>query len=201
MCQCIHPTMGCMPKPDDRGAITVLLKRMISGDAAAGDELMPHVYEELRRLAAHYLHNERPDHTLQATALVHEAYLRLVSTRDTDIENRAHFFAVAARIMRQVLVDHAREHCAAKRGGAAKRVEFEEGLIFSEDQYEFVLDVNRALDRLAERDEQEARIVEMRFFGGLTEEEVALVLGVSSRTVRRDWNHAKAWLAAEMASA
>jgi RNA polymerase sigma-70 factor, ECF subfamily len=174
------------------GDITQLLARMAGGDRRAEDELLPIVYTQLRALAEHFLRSERRDHTLQATALVHEAYLRLLGGGQVSWQNRAHFFAIAARTMRRILVDHARNLNAGKRRGV--KVSLESALVFSEDQSGELLDLDRALDRLAEWDARQARVVELRFFAGLSEEEAAEVLGVSQRTVKRDWQMAKAWL-------
>jgi RNA polymerase sigma-70 factor, ECF subfamily len=175
-----------------QGEVTQLLARLAGGDRCAEDELLPIVYEQLRALAAHFLRSERRDHTLQATALVHEAYLRLIGGGQVSWQNRAHFFAIAARTMRRVLVDHARGINAGKRRGI--KVSLDSALVFSEDQSGELLDLDRALDRLAEWDPRQARVVELRFFAGLSEEEAAEVLGVSQRTVKRDWQMAKAWL-------
>lgn len=161
-------------------------------DAAAG--LMPLVYDELRRLARGYLQRERPDHTLQATGLVHEAYLRLVDQTTTSWQNRAHFFGVAAQLMRRILVDHARRHRRAKRGGDQTKVEFDEALAPSASRSVDVIALDDALQDLAKLNPQHSQIVELRFFGGLTIEEVAEVLGVSQRTVQREWRMARAWL-------
>ena len=161
-------------------------------DTAAG--LMPLVYDELRRLARGYLQRERADHTLQATGLVHEAYLRLVDQTTTTWQNRAHFFGVAAHSMRQILVDHARRHGTAKRGGAQTKVEFDEALAPSASRSLDVIALDDALHELAALNPQHSRIVELRFFGGMTIEEVAEVLDVSPRTVQREWRVARAWL-------
>ena len=161
-------------------------------EAAAG--LMPLVYEELRRLARSYLQRERPDHTLQATGLVHEAYLRLVDQKTTTWQNRAHFFGVAAQLMRRILVDHARRHRAEKRGGEWTKVEFQEALAPSASRSLDVIALDDALQDLANLNPQHSQIVELRFFGGLTTEEVAEVLDVSPRTVQREWRMARAWL-------
>ena len=161
-------------------------------DAAAG--LMPLVYDELRRLARSYLQRERPDHTLQATGLVHEAYLRLVDQTTASWQNRAHFFGVAAQLMRRILVDHARRHRRAKRGGDHTKVEFDEALAPSVSRSLDVIALDDALQDLVKLNPQHSQIVELRFFGGLTIEEVAEVLGVSPRTVEREWRMARAWL-------
>jgi len=177
--------------------VTALLARWKAGDQAALESLVPLVYKELREIARYHLQRERPEHTLQSAALVNEAYLRLVDQRPFDTDNRAHFLAVASRLMRQILVDHARSHRAAKRG-ADLRVELDTALLPPQLPNRDVLALNDALDDLTRLDAQQGRIVEMRFFGGLATEEIALVLGVSASTVKRDWNVAKAWLTREM---
>lgn len=158
---------------------------------------MPLVYEDLRAVAHHYLQRERPGHTLQSAALVHEAYLRLVSSGPTPTENRAHFVAVAARLMRQILVDHARAHDAVKRGADCK-IELGEAIESAQLPRRDLVALDDALSTLARRDEQQSRVVELRCFGGLTIEETAEVLRISPATVKRDWNMAKAWLSREM---
>lgn len=159
---------------------------------------MPHVYDELRALAANYLRRERPDHTLQPTALVHEAYLKLMQRATLDIRNRTHFFALASGAMRQILVDHARAHRALKRGGGWQRIAVDESLGVRDGRFEDVLELDEALTKLAERDARAARIVELRFFGGLTEPEVAQEMEMSERWVRKQWAFARAWLRREM---
>jgi RNA polymerase sigma-70 factor (ECF subfamily) len=154
---------------------------------------MPLVYDELRALAESYLQRERPDHTLQATALVHEAYIRLIKQEDVDWQNRAHFFAVAAQAIRRILVDHARGHQSAKRGGDRKRVHLDQDLALPGPDLE-LLALDEALGELAHLHERQARIVELRFFGGLSLKEIAEYLGLSSRTVDGDWHMARAWL-------
>ena len=161
-------------------------------------ELMSAVYRELRRLAAYYLRQERAGHTLQPTALVHEAYLHLAAQKGADWQNRAHFFSAAAQAMRRILVDYARERRAQKRGGDRQRVPPDEAFTFAEERSEDLLALDGALEKLAGLDPRQSRIVELRFFGGLTEAEIAEVLGVSEKTVKRDWSVAKAWLYAEM---
>jgi len=178
--------------------VTVLLEQLASGNQNALAELIPLVYDELRRLAAYYLRQERSDHTLQATALVHEAYLQLVGQRNVDWKNRNHFFGVAAHLMRRILLFHARQHCAAKRGGGARRISLDETAIFSQAQAEEMVLLDELLTRLATLDPQQARIVELRFFAGLSVEETAEHLNISAATVKRDWAMAKAWLAREM---
>jgi RNA polymerase sigma-70 factor, ECF subfamily len=180
--------------------VTVLLKEISSGNRDALAKLVPVVYDELRRLAAYYLRQERSDHTLQATALVHEAYLRLVDQRHMDWNNRNHFFGVAAHLMRRILLMHAREHRAAKRGGAAQKISLDETAIFSPAQAEELVYLDELLTRLAALDAQQERVVELRFFAGLSVEETAELMGISPATVKRDWAMAKAWLAREMGS-
>ncbi len=180
--------------------MTVLLAKWQGGNEEALQALIPLVYKELRALAHHYLRAERPGHTLQSTALVHEAYLRLVGQRPVQIQNRAHFVGIAAKLMRQILVDYARRRRAAKRGPEC-RVELDEsigGLDVAEKQGVDVLALDDALIQLSRRDVQQGRIVEMRFFGGLTVEETAEALDISAATVKRDWTMAKAWLTREM---
>jgi len=178
--------------------VTVLLQRYSEGDTNALAELMPLVYSELHRLASSYLRRERPDHTLQTTALVHEAYLRLVDQKDAHWKGRDHFLAVAAQAMRRILVDYARRHKAAKRGAALPKLSLEGAVAVSEDQSESLLLIDRLLTRLATIDPQEVRIIELRFFAGLSVEETADVLGVSPTTVKREWSVARKWLAREM---
>ena len=161
-------------------------------DAAAS--LMPLVYAELRRLARQYLQRERGDHTLQPTALVHEAYLRFAGQKQAQWKNRSQFFAVASQLMRRILVDHARAHRAEKRGGDLQRIELNEGLLQPEERAANLLALDDALTELATIDARKSRVVELRFFGGLTVEETAEAMGLNSATVRRDWTFAKAWL-------
>jgi RNA polymerase sigma factor (TIGR02999 family) len=181
-----------------RAEATTLLTASTTGDAKATDKLMPLVYAELRRLAAHYLRGERPDHTLQPTALVNEAYLELISEKDRTWQNRAHFVGVAARVMRRILVDHARTRRAIKRGGLELKVPLDEAFVMTYQRSEELLAVDEALTRLAAHDAQQSRIVELRFFGGLSVEETAEVLTISTATVKRDWNVARAWLYREL---
>jgi RNA polymerase sigma factor (TIGR02999 family) len=178
-------------------AVTELLVRWRAGDQEALQDLIPLVYEELRIIARRHMQAERPGHTLQSHALVHEAYLRLIDQRPFDTRNRAHFLAVASRLMRQILVDHARRHGAAKRG-ADQRTEIDGSMGLPRTPRVELAALDDALKSLAELDEQQARIVEMRFFGGLAIEEIAEVLGSSRSTIKREWNVAKAWLAREM---
>jgi len=177
--------------------VTRLLAELHSRNEDAVAKLVPLLYGELRRLASYYLRRERPEHTLQPTALVHEAYLRLVD-QDVQWRNRSHFFAVAAQLMRRILVDYARSHRAAKRGGVATKISLEEGIAVSKERAGDLVALDEALNRLASIDPQQGRIIELRFFGGLTVEETAEVLGISPATVKRDWNVAKAWLSREM---
>ena len=177
--------------------VSELLIRWKAGDQEALEDLVPLVYKELRDIARHHLQRERPGHTLQSAALVHEAYLRLIDQRPFDTENRAHFLAVASRLMRQILVDYARTHGAAKRG-ADRIVELDASLILPQVRSTDVVALDDALSGLSKLDEQQGRIVELRFFGGLATEEIAEVLGISPSTVKRDWNVAKAWLTRQM---
>jgi RNA polymerase sigma factor (TIGR02999 family) len=178
--------------------VTQLLARWSVGDRAALDRLVPAVYGELRRMAARYLRKERPQHTLQPTALVHEAFVKLVDQRDVRWQNRAHFFGVAAQLMRRILVDHARERDAEKRGGGAACVPLSDSLAIAPSDHIDILAVDDALNRLGEIDPDQVRIVELRFFGGLTVEETAEVLGWSPGSVKREWRVAKAWLQREI---
>ncbi|MFL6334690.1 MAG: sigma-70 family RNA polymerase sigma factor [Pyrinomonadaceae bacterium] len=178
--------------------ITGLLMAWGGGDESALDRLMPLVYDELRRLARRYMSRERPGHTLQTTALVNEAYLRLVNWRDVRWQNRAHFFAVSAQMMRRILVDFARDRQYLKRGGGALRVSLAEAASLAEQRGADLVALDEALDALAEVDKRKARVVEMRFFGGLSVKEVAEVLKVSAETVMRDWRLAKVWLLREL---
>ena len=162
------------------------------------DEMAPAVYAELRRLARYYLSDKRPNHTLQPTALVHEAYIRLVQQHSVEWQSRAHFFGIAAQLMRRILIDHARGHLRQKRGGEYQKVTLNEAFVFSPEQSAELIAVDAALDRLAKLDERQARIVELRFFGGLSVQEAAAVLSISPKTVKRDWSVAKAWLYADL---
>jgi RNA polymerase sigma factor (TIGR02999 family) len=183
--------------PRSSGSVDGLLARWREGDQEALHALIPVVYDELRALAHNYLKAERPDHTLQSVDLVHEAFLRLVDQSPAQTQDRGHFVAVAARLMRQILVDHARSRRAAKRGPEQK-LELDEALGLPQKQTVDVIALDDALTELSRRDAQQGRIVEMRFFGGLTVEEAADVLGVSPATVKRDWSVAKAWLMREV---
>jgi len=177
--------------------VSELLVRWRAGDQEALEKLVPLVYKELREIAHYHLQRERPGHTLQSTALVHEAYFRLANQKPFEADNRAHFLAVASRLMRQILVDYARSHAAAKRG-ADLRVELDAALILPQERNAEVIALDEALKRLSQIDEQQGQIVEMRFFGGLSIEEIGEVLGLSRSTVKREWNVAKAWLVREM---
>src|SRR5947199_3811223 len=182
----------------DSHEVTQLLIQWSNGDKAALDRLMPLIYEELRQLARHYMNRERAGHTLQTTALVNEAYLRLINRKQVHWQNRAHFFAIAAHLMRSILVDHARSHAYAKRGGGARKIALDEAVIISEERAAEVVALDEALGQLAEIDPRQSRIVEMRFFAGLTIEETAEVLSLSPATIKREWSTAKAWLFHEM---
>ena len=174
--------------------VTRLLIRLTEGEGAVLDDLLPLVYAELRRLAASYLRRERAGHTLQPTALVHEAYLRLIDQTQVHWQNRAHFFGVAAQMMRRILVDHARSQQAEKRGGDYQKLSLDENIDVSGERAADLVALDEALERLAEIDPAKSRVVELRFFGGLSVEETAQVLGVSAPTVKRQWRMAKAWL-------
>jgi len=178
--------------------VTALLMELTNGNREAASELMPIVYDELRKLAGRYMRRERTDHTLQATALVHEAYLKLVQQQEANWQSRAHFFGIAAQVMRHILIDHARGHTSEKRGGGKRPVPLEEALIFTPEKSLELLRLDESLQRLAELDPRQGRVVELRFFGGLTVEETADVLGVSPKTVKREWSMAKAWLHGDM---
>lgn len=180
--------------------LTELLVASGDGDKAALDELMPVVYDELRRLAQKYLSRERSDHTLQTTALVHEAYLRLIDQKSVDWQNRAQFFGIAAQMMRRILINHANERLAQKREGSSTKICLDDALSFFERRELDLFALNEALDELAALDPQQAQIVEMRFFGGLTTEEIADVLSVSPATTKRDWDSAKLWLRRQLSS-
>ena len=180
--------------------VTQLLAEWSDGDNAALVELTPLVYEELRRLAHHFMDGQRPDHTLQTTALVDEAYLRLADQTSPSWQNRAHFFAVAARSMRQILVNYAKSSRAQKRGGGALKVELDEAAIVSPEQSKEIVDLHEALERLATLDSRKAQVVELKYFGGLNYDEMAEVLKISPITVRRDWEFAKLWLYTELHS-
>ena len=179
------------------GEVTLLLRAMKSGDETAAEKLLPLVYTELHRLARSYMQRERPDHTLQPTALINEAYLRLAHD-DIDWQNRQHFIAVAATVMRRVLVDHARAHNAEMRGGELQRVDLDEVLAISQERSEELLAVNEALNTLQAINPRQAKVVELRYFAGLSIEEVANTLNISPRSVKRDWMQARRWLFLEI---
>lgn len=181
-----------------RVPITQMIEQARGGDVAALEKLVPLVYGELRRLAGRYIRRERPGQSLQATALVHEAYLRLLKDEGLSFQNRAHFMGIAARSMRQILVERARARDATKRGGERRRVTLDESVAAGGPRDVDLLALDEALERLAARDPQHARIVELRFFGGLTNEEVAAALDVSPATVKRAWTLARAWLFREL---
>jgi RNA polymerase sigma-70 factor (ECF subfamily) len=183
------------PAPED---VTVLLAQLVQGKDEAASKLIPMVYDELRRLAGGYMRRERSDHTLQATALVHEAYLKLVQQRSVDWQSRAHFFGIAAQMMRRILIDHARGHLRDKRGAGQQVVPLDEAVVFSPEQSAEMLKVDESLQRLSKLDPRQAKVVELRFFGGLTVEETADVLKISPKTVKREWSVAKAWLHGDM---
>lgn len=178
--------------------VTQLLVNWRKGDQQALEELWPLVYGELRKLARRYLRRERSDHTLQSTALVHEAFIRLIDQKNVQWQNRAHFFGVAAQMIRRILVDHARGHQTTKRGGGVCKLSLDEAIGVAEKRDLDLVTLDDALNGLAEIDVQQSRIVELRFFGGLSIEETAHVLGISPATVKRDWNIAKAWLYRDM---
>jgi RNA polymerase sigma factor (TIGR02999 family) len=182
-------------KPEN---VTQLLLGWSNGDKEALDQLMPIVYDELRRQAARYLRRERAGHTLQTTALINEAYIRLVDQKRVHWQNRAHFFGIAAQMMRRILVDHARTKKRAKRGGSDVRVSLADATLVSKSRDLDIVALDEALERLGKVDEQQARVVELRFFSGLTVEETAEVLSISAATVKRDWSMAKAWLHREI---
>jgi RNA polymerase sigma-70 factor, ECF subfamily len=179
--------------PNSRATVTQLLIGYSKGERSALDEMLPLVYNELKRLASYYLNREREGHTLQTTALVHEAYLRLVDQQQVNWKNRSQFLGLAAQMMRRILVNHARDRAVQKRGGDAKRVSL--SLVGSEDQPDVdLIALDQALTELSELDSRKARIVELKFFGGMTTEETAEVLEISTATVEREWMHARAWL-------
>jgi len=181
--------------------VTLMLKRLSAGDQEAVNMLVPVLYDELRRLAAYYLRKERSDHTLQATALVHEAYVRLVDQREVEWKNRNHFFGVAAQLMRRVLLDHARKHQAAKRGGPLRKVKLDDAVAMCEENAAELVALDGLLTRLSTIDPQQTRVVELRFFGGMSVEETAEVMNISPATVKREWAMAKAWFARELSRA
>ena len=181
-------------KSPARHQITELLAEWREGNQSALDELYPLVYDELHRLARRYMSRERKDHTLQTTALINEAYVRMVDQKNVNWANRSHFFAISAQIMRRILIDHARRHAYAKRGGGAQQVSLEEVAAIAPNRGRELVRLDEALKTLAERDPRRCQVVELRYFGGLNNEEIAGVLHVSENTVTRDWNMARAWL-------
>ena len=178
---------------NDGGQVTQLLKAMHAGDSQAAESLLPLVYAELHRLAKGYMRRERPDHTLQATALINEAYLRLVG-EDIDWNSRAHFIGLAANVMRRVLVDYARAHNAEQRGGGWQRVEMQDELAISVEQLDEVEHLDEALKKLEKENPRQARVVELRYFGGLSVEQIGALLQIAPRSVKRDWALARIWL-------
>lgn len=183
---------------DHAGEVTALLTQLAKGNQEAASSLIPLVYKELHRLAGAYMRRERIDHTLQPTALVHEAFIKLVQHHSIDWQSRAHFFGIAAQVMRRILVDHARGHLRDKRGGGQRAVPIDEVLVFAPEQSQELLKLDDALQRLTQLDPRQGKIVELRFFGGLTVEQTADLLGISPKTVKRDWSMAKAWLHGEL---
>jgi RNA polymerase sigma-70 factor, ECF subfamily len=188
------------PESNHGESITALLQQLSEGNREVEEYLIPQIYPALRQLAARYMRQERRNHTLQPTALVHEAYERLVQQPQIPWQSRAHFYATASQLMRHILVDHARTRQAAKRGGVQNQVTLDDALLPAMGQSADVLALHEALERLARFDARQSRIVEMHFFGGLTFEEMASVLRVSDRTVKRDWSMARAWLKGELTS-
>ena len=181
--------------------VTQILQAWSDGDETAPERLMPVVYAELRRLSAQYLRRERPDHTLQATALVHEAYLKLVDEKSVTWKNRAHFCGIAARLMRQILIEHARGHNAEKRGGGLEKLYLEETRHLAPERAPDLLALDDALTHFTASHPRESQVVELKFFGGLDAEEIAEVLHVSTKTVSRDWSFAKIWLLRQLSEA
>ena len=182
---------------EDRSQTTRLLKAVHAGDHAAAEQLLPLVYSELHRLANAYMRRERPDHTLQPTALINEAYLRLIK-EDVDWNSRAHFIGFAAHVMRRVLVDYARARNADQRGGRMERVEMQDYLAISPERLEEVSLIDEALDRLEKKNPRQAKVVELRYFGGLSTEQIGATLGIAPRSVKRDWALARIWLFEEL---
>lgn len=182
-------TVDCLP-----AEVTSLLNKLAAGDQEAAAKLVPLVYDELRRIAASRMRRERPDHTLQTTGLVHEAYMKLTAQRNAKWQNRQQFFGVASRVMRRILVDYARGQQRSRRGGKQQKIQLDEILLVSPDRTDEVLAVNESLSKLEKLDPRQGRIVELRYFGGLTNEEIAEMVGVSTKTVTRELNVAKAWL-------
>ena len=187
-------------KPISSPSVTQLLVAWGNGEKEVLNLLIPLIYEELHRLAARYMRRENPGHTLQTTALVNEAYCKLVNQKEVRWQNRAHFFGIAAQVMRRILIDHARSHLRVKRGGGAKKISLDETAIVPQQQAEELISLDDALLRFAEFDPRKSRIVEMKFFGGLTTEEIAEVEQLSTRTIEYEWRAAKAWLFQEIRS-
>jgi RNA polymerase sigma factor (TIGR02999 family) len=185
---------------EDSSRVTLLLRRYSAGDCGAHEELFSLLYEDLRYMAGAFMRRERPNHTMQPTALVHEAYMRLIAETEVDWQSRAHFMGVAALVMRRIIIDYARAHRAEKRGAGAPLVMFDDalGMARTEHDLDQLLTIDEALTRLAQVDERQAKIAEMKFFAGLTGEEIGLLLGMSERTVKREWSIARAWLRAEL---
>jgi len=181
--------------------VTQLLINWSKGDKAAFDELVPLVHGELHRIARRYMAKENPNHTLQTSALINEAYIRLINQQDIPWQNRAHFFAVAAQVMRHILVDHARKYSYAKRGGGARKISLDDAMVRMDQKANEIVALDDALKTLAVMDLRKSQIVELRFFGGLSIEETAEVMGISSPTVQREWRSAKAWLKRELRKA
>lgn len=179
------------------GEVTRLLKAMRAGDASAAEDLLPLVYAELHRIAEAYMRRERPDHTLQATALINEAYMRLAG-EPIDFEDRGHFIGVAAHVMRRVLVDYARQHNAERRAGGLQKVEMEDNLAISPERLDEVIFLDTAMEKLKEKSPRQAQVVELKYFGGLSVEQIAASLGVAPRSVKRDWSLARIFLYREL---
>lgn len=182
------------PKP---GEVTQLLKALREGNSSAAEDLLPLVYAELHRIASAFMHRERKDHTLQATALINEAYLRLVG-EDIDWSSRSHFIGLSAHVMRRVLVDYARQHNADRRAGGLKRVEMDDNLAISPERLDEVLELDQAMDKLTAKNPRQARVVELRYFGGLSVEQIAQILDIAPRSVKRDWALARIFLFREL---
>jgi RNA polymerase sigma-70 factor (ECF subfamily) len=189
-----HVSLKVVPRMSASHSVTQLLEQWNHGDREALDKLMPLIYEELRKMARRYMRQQNPGHTLQTTALIHEAYLRMVKQKEKHFENRAHFFGVAAQAMRHILVDYARSRHAAKRGGDARPISLEEAALVTEERAAELVAFDDALKELEELSKRQSRVVELRYFGGLSVEETATVLEVSPDTVMRDWSMAKTWL-------